>query len=84
VKSWVSISGTTINCAGGATPWDSWITCEETVVGTRLAKGLRRPTAGASMCPPRPTARSSPSRLLTWPVQPRGARGRPSIRDLRD
>lgn len=29
----VSVSGTTVNCAGGVTPWQSWITCEETNVG---------------------------------------------------
>jgi secreted PhoX family phosphatase len=33
--SWVSITGTAVNCAGGTTPWGSWITCEETVVGPR-------------------------------------------------
>lgn len=27
---WVSSSGTVRNCAGGATPWHSWITVEET------------------------------------------------------
>jgi len=29
----VSLSGTLRNCAGGPTPWNSWLTCEETVLG---------------------------------------------------
>jgi secreted PhoX family phosphatase len=28
----LSLAGTLRNCAGGPTPWNSWITCEETVV----------------------------------------------------
>lgn len=33
VRSWVSLNGTTFNCAGGASPWGTWITCEETPNG---------------------------------------------------
>ncbi len=30
VKHYLSLAGTERNCAGGPTPWGSWITCEET------------------------------------------------------
>lgn len=33
-RSYLSLAGTLRNCAGGPTPWNSWITCEETVVTT--------------------------------------------------
>lgn len=33
VSDWVSLNGTTFNCAGGASPWGTWITCEETPNG---------------------------------------------------
>lgn len=31
VKQFLSLAGTLRNCAGGATPWNSWLTCEEIV-----------------------------------------------------
>lgn len=33
VNSWVSLNGTQMNCAGGPTPWGTWISCEETING---------------------------------------------------
>ncbi len=33
-RQFMSLAGTVRNCAGGPTPWNSWITCEETVLRT--------------------------------------------------
>ena len=30
-RQYMSLAGTSRNCAGGPTPWNSWLTCEETV-----------------------------------------------------
>lgn len=38
--SFLSLAGTERNCAGGPTPWNSWLTCEETV--TRAGEGGRK------------------------------------------
>lgn len=35
----LSLIGTTRNCAGGATPWGSWLTCEESLVGKEQGFG---------------------------------------------
>lgn len=39
VREYVSLAGTHNNCAGGRTPWDTWLTCEETEA--TLAGGQR-------------------------------------------
>lgn len=41
VRDFPSLNGTLINCAGGPTPWGSWLSCEETTRGETL--GYRRP-----------------------------------------
>lgn len=40
-RSWVSLSGSLHNCAGGPTPWDSWLSCEETVLGPERVKNAQ-------------------------------------------
>ena len=39
-KEYLSLAGTLVNCGGGITPWNTWISCEETVdiKGSGLAK----------------------------------------------
>lgn len=44
-KAWTSLVGTARNCAGGITPWGTWLSCEETVSGpgskTKEGRALR-------------------------------------------
>lgn len=38
-KQWLSLAGTVRNCAGGPTPWNSWLTCEESTIKTGAYDG---------------------------------------------
>ncbi len=37
-----SLAGTLRNCAGGTTPWGSWLTCEESLAGPSSATGVMK------------------------------------------
>ena len=39
-KEYLSLAGTLVNCAGGKTPWNTWISCEETM--DKQGKGLEK------------------------------------------
>ena len=41
IRDFVSLGGTTVNCAGGPTPWGSWLSCEEITWGS--VKGFSLP-----------------------------------------
>lgn len=52
-----SLAGTIRNCAGGPTPWDSWLSCEETfntATGSMIRHGyvFEVPSTGESDCRP--------------------------------
>lgn len=41
VDEFVSLAGTRVNCAGGPTPWGSWLSCEENTFG--VERGFAQP-----------------------------------------
>jgi secreted PhoX family phosphatase len=51
VRDFVSLSGTLVNCAGGPTPWGSWISCEETTLGQSVRTDSRGNQTGGFQKP---------------------------------
>ena len=47
-KQFLSLAGTCRNCAGGVTPWGSWITCEESVEKKGTPADPDKPSAAAA------------------------------------
>ena len=65
VESFLSLGGTSTNCAGGGTPWRSWLTCEETVIGPWGATPSAAQDHGYVFEVPSWTQRSVPAVPLT-------------------
>ena len=65
VKAWASLCGTSRNCAGGPTPWGSWLTCEETLGEPRPANRFSQPHGYVFEVPSAGTA-DRPCRSKAW------------------
>lgn len=60
-RHFLSLAGTLRNCAGGATPWGSWVSCEESVVARAPARAWQDhgfafevPASATGLVPARP------------------------------
>lgn len=66
VRAWPSLTGTLTNCAGGGTPWGTWLSCEETVegIGSGRFPGLTRSHGYVFEVPADGTAEAVPLREM--------------------
>ena len=75
VDEYVSLAGTDTNCAGGLTPWGTWLTCEETEARAGSQRADQGPRLRLRGRPDAARAQRRPDAAAgARPVRPRGRR----------